>query len=46
MAFPFSGHFELRPEIRLDNSSPAAFGIPVGAKGTVVTGTLAALAYF
>jgi hypothetical protein len=46
VALPFSGHYELRPEVRLDNSSPAAFGTPAGARGTVVTGTLAALAYF
>jgi hypothetical protein len=42
VAFPFSGHFELRPEIRWDGSDQAIFN----AKKNQVTGTLAALAYF
>lgn len=44
MAFPFSGHYEIRPELRWDGSDVALFN---GATDkNQVTGLVAALAYF
>ncbi|HVZ75225.1 MAG TPA: outer membrane beta-barrel protein [Polyangia bacterium] len=44
MAFPFSGHYEVRPELRFDGSDQHAFD--GGKDKSQVTGTVAALAYF
>jgi Putative beta-barrel porin-2, OmpL-like. bbp2 len=41
-AFPFSGHYEIRPEFRVDLSGDAIFN----GKKNQATGTVAALAYF
>jgi hypothetical protein len=48
LACPVAGHFEVRPELRADFSSPSAFneGDPMNPKGTQVTGLVAGLAYF
>jgi hypothetical protein len=52
IAAPFAGHFEVRPEIRADFSSPSAFQesapgvMPLAVKGTQFTGLVAFLAYF
>jgi hypothetical protein len=44
MAFPFSGHYEIRPELRWDGSDTALFnGL---TDKNQVTGLVAALAYF
>lgn len=42
-AFPFSGHYELRPELRWDGSDQAIFP---GAKKNQITALVGALAYF
>ena len=50
LAMPVAGHFEVRPELRADFSSPAAFPESFNTmdapKSTQVTGLVAALAYF
>jgi hypothetical protein len=50
LACPVAGHFEVRPEIRADFSSPSAFAESFDTmdapKGTQVTGLVAGLAYF
>ncbi|HSZ83507.1 MAG TPA: outer membrane beta-barrel protein [Polyangia bacterium] len=50
LAMPVAGHFEVRPELRADFSSPSAFhesfDMMTADKGTQVTGLVAGLAYF
>jgi hypothetical protein len=51
IAAPVSGHFEVRPEVRADFSSPAAFNEAIdpmapNVKKTQITALVAALAYF